>query len=170
MQFLWSVNYLSNKINTLPHPLFPISLYDLLLTFSEVLLCLIILTQNVIPLIFLMFFAITYRITQTISSYMTHVYFMDIYFKLYASNIYISQFFKIIAKKCLLSYFIISQNYHVLLVFILIYYVYPHLCIGLRRRSLVGWMKLTTTNLTTLHKSWQTKLNTSSPLSQLINT
>ena len=110
MQFLWSVNYLSNKMDTLPHPLFPISLYDLLLTFFEVLVCLIILTQNVIPLIFQMIFPITYRITQTISSYMTHVYFMDIYFKLYAWIIFISPFFKIIAKKCMLSYFIVSQN------------------------------------------------------------
>ena len=66
MQFLWSVNYLSNKIDTLPHSLFPISLYDLLLTFFEVLFCLFILTQNVITLIFQMIFAITYRITQTI--------------------------------------------------------------------------------------------------------
>ena len=33
MQFLWSVNYLSNKMDTFPHSLFPISLYDLLLTF-----------------------------------------------------------------------------------------------------------------------------------------
>ena len=89
MQFLSSVNYLSNKMDTLPHPLFPISLYDLLLTFFEVLLCLIVLTLNVIPLIFQMIFAITYRITQTISSYMTHVYFMDIYFKLYAWIIFI---------------------------------------------------------------------------------
>ena len=71
MQFLWSVNYLSNKMDTLSHPLLPISLYDLLLTFFEVLLWLLILTQNVIPLIFQMIFAITYRITQTISSYMT---------------------------------------------------------------------------------------------------
>ena len=110
MQFLWSVNYLSNKMDTLPRPLFPISLYDLLLTFFEVLLCLIILTQNVIPLIFQMIFAITYRITQTISSYKTHVYFMDIYFKLYAWIIFISPFFKIIAKKCMLSYFIIYKN------------------------------------------------------------
>ena len=171
MQILWSVYYLSNKMDTLPHSLFPISLYDLLLTFFDVLLCLIILTQNVIPLIFQMIFAITYRITQTISSYMTHVYFMDIYFKLYAWIIFISPFFKIMAKNVcsVTSLFIKIIYYHVLLVFILIYYVYPHLYIGLRRRSLVGWMKLTTTNLTILHKSWQTKLNTSSPLSQLIN-
>ena len=81
MQFLWSVNCLSNKMDTFPHPPFLISLYDLLLTFFEVLLYFIILTQNVIPLIFQMIFAITYHITQTISSYMTHVYSMDIYYK-----------------------------------------------------------------------------------------
>ena len=54
-----------------------------------------------------MIFAVTYRITQTISSYMAHVYSMDIYYKLYAWIIFISPFFKIIAKKC---YFIITQN------------------------------------------------------------
>ena len=172
MQFLWSVNCLSNNIDTLPHPLFPISLYDLLFTFFEVLLYFIIWTQHVIPLIFQMIFAITYRITQTISSYMTHVYSMDIYYKFYAWIIIISLFFKIIAKNVcsVTSLFLKMIYYHVLLVSIFIYYVYPHLFIGLRRRSLVGWMKLTTTNLTTLHKSWQTKLNTSSLLSQLIKT
>ena len=79
MQFLWPVNCLSNKIDALLHPLFPISLYDLLLTFFEVLLYFIIWTQHVITLKFQMIFAITYRITQTISSKMTHVYSMDIY-------------------------------------------------------------------------------------------
>ena len=57
-----------------------------------------------------MIFAITYRITQTMFSYMTHVYSMDIYYKLNAWIIFISLFFKIITKKCMLSYFIISQN------------------------------------------------------------
>ena len=98
MQFLWSVNCTSNKIYTLPQPLFPISLYDLVLTFFQVLLNCIIWTQTVIQLIFQMISAITYRITQTISSYVTHVYSMDMYYKLYAWMKYISPFFKIIEK------------------------------------------------------------------------
>ena len=112
MQFLWSVHCLSNKMYTLPHPLFPISLYDLVLTFFQVLLNFIILTQKVKPRICQMISAITYRITHTISSYMAHVYSMDIYYKFDAWIICISLFyFKIIAKNCMHSYFIISQNY-----------------------------------------------------------
>ena len=73
IQFLWSDNCLSNTIHILPHPLFLISLYDLVFTFFQVLVNFIIWTQKVKPLIFQMISANTYRITQTISSYITHV-------------------------------------------------------------------------------------------------
>ena len=94
-------------INTLP-----IYIYIIYLIFFEVILYFIIWAQNVIPFICQMIFAIIYCITQTISSYITHVYYMDIFYTLYVWIICMSPFHSnTIANNCMLIYFIISQNY-----------------------------------------------------------
>ena len=89
----------------------PVELFSYYIIFFEVILYFIIWAQKVIPFICQMIFAIIYGITQTISSYITHVYYMDIFYTLYVWIICMSPFHSnTISKNCMLIYFIISQK------------------------------------------------------------